>query len=92
MTRLAQRLGKLRDASGFSICDLAAWVEVSEGAVRSWLKGVQPQAYTLARVDQALTYLEKEIKRQKGPIVPLHVRQGDRRSYVTTLRDSYPNV
>ena len=91
--RLSARLERALRASGLSIAELARWCDdTSEATVRTWLLGREPRAYTAVRIDKALGYLEKEIARQGGRIVPLNIRQRDRGDYVRGIRGRYPTV
>lgn len=88
-----RRLNKVLTASGLSISELAWWCgQTSEATMRTWLLGREPRLYTRVRIDKALGYLEREIERQRGSVMPLHIRQKDRRDHVEQLRGRYPAV
>lgn len=94
MATFQTRLVSAKKAAGFTLQDLAAWIdEVSWQAVSTWLNGRQPKAYRCERVDKALTYLEREIKKSRSDLpIPLNVKEGERRAYVRRVRDKYPTA
>lgn len=92
--RLQKRLIAAKEAAGFTQQDLAAWIDgVSWQAVQTWLNGRSPKGYRADRVDKALTFLERELKRKGSALpIPLNVKEGDRRAYVRRVRDTYPTA
>ncbi len=91
---LTKRMVAAKHAAGFTLKDLAAWIDgVSWQAVSTWLNGRQPKGYRYERVDKALTFLERELKKTRSALpIPLNVKEGDRRAYVQQVRANYPTA
>lgn len=89
-----KRLGAAKDAAGFTLQDLAAWLDsVPWQTVSTWLNGRQPKGYRYERVDKALSYLERELKLARSALpIPLNVKEGERRAYVRKVRAKYPTA
>lgn len=94
MSGFNTRLRSTKNAAGFTLKDLAAWLgDVPWQTVSTWLNGRQPKGYRFDRVDKALTYLEREVKKRASAFpIPLNVKEGDRRAYVRKVRTIYPDA
>lgn len=94
MGSFQKRLGAAKSAAGFTLKDLAAWLDdVPWQTVSTWLNGRQPKEYRFDRVDKALAYLEREVKKRGSAFpIPLSVKEGDRRAYVRKVRTIYPDA
>ena len=88
---LSKRLLKARAASGLTFTELAAWFgDTSRQSVWMWTLGREPQPYRMPQVEQALGWLEKELKRNKPRLpLPLGVRLGERLKHVREIRNTY---
>lgn len=90
LTNLLQTMQK---RSGLSIQEMADWLGgISPPTMRSWLHGRVPADHTQDRIKSQLVYLDQAVKAAGGAIIPLDVRQKDRRAYVQRIRERYPSV
>lgn len=87
----SKRLQKAYAASGLTLDELAVWLGgVSRQVAWTWTRGRQPKLYRRPQVEEALGFLEKELRRQK-PRLPLSLgmRLGERLKNVRDIRNSY---
>lgn len=91
MTAFTKRLIKAKDSAGLTIEEMACWFGgISKQAMWMWLKGRQPQKYRKAQVEEALGFLEQELKAKKPRVpLPMSVRLGDRLEHVRKIRATY---
>lgn len=87
-----QRLEAAKKAAGFTLTDLSQWFDgVNYQTISTWLNGRVPKAYRRVQVEAALSSLERAIKSKPSKLpMPLHVKEGERRAYVRSVREKYP--
>ena len=86
-----ERLRSAKAGAGLSIEEMAIFFDgMSKQTMWSWLKGRVPKPYHADQAEQWLDRLERLLKR-KSPLfpIPMSVRQGDRHSYVASIRKRY---
>lgn len=88
MATFQDRLDKAAEAGALSTVDLATWFDFSDATMRSFRNGSMPVPARRAQIEQRLTWLESAIKNDPRLPVPLSVRAGDRKAYITGVRDS----